>query len=297
MINRCLRLSRIAVSLTSLVVLTLALTAPALTLPVVAPWLERIQLIPALAAYSLFTFVVWLMVTLAFGRIYCSTVCPLGTLQDIAARAVRASRSARRRRPYRYTQPRTALRYIFVAAMLMALMLQNVIAVAILDPYSAYAEMCSRLFAPVLGIPSPAVVLLPLPATILAAVIFGASVALAARGGRTICNTVCPVGSTLGLVSRYSVFQIDIDTDKCINCGRCEEVCKGTCINLCEHVVDGSRCVACFDCINVCPNDAIHYTNRRKQLSFPMMQEISSSLKEKQGELGATLNSVKPDRE
>lgn len=286
MFNKCLRLTRIVVSLSVFAVLTLALTAPALTLPLVAPLLQKIQLIPALAAFSLFTFVAWMAVTLVFGRVYCSSVCPLGTLQDIAARTARLRKPVR---PYRYSPPRTSLRYLFIALMLVSLMMQNAVAVAILDPYGEFAGICSRIFAPAFGMDSPATVLLPLPAMILAVAIFAAAVVLPARSGRTICNTVCPVGSTLGLVSRYSIFQIDIDTDKCINCGLCADACKSSCIDLTDHVVDGSRCVNCFDCLPVCPNDAIHYTNRRKQLSIPMMQSIADPLKGKQ-QLGTSLN-------
>ncbi|MDE6321204.1 MAG: 4Fe-4S binding protein, partial [Muribaculaceae bacterium] len=94
--------------------------------------------------------------------------------------------------------------------------------------------------------------------------------------GRIICNTICPVGTALGTVSRYAIMHIDIDTDLCINCRRCADVCKAQCIDLDDHVVDSSRCVNCFNCLPVCPNDAIHYTTQRKQLSIPMMQSLST---------------------
>lgn len=286
MFNRCLRISRIIVAIAIFAVLTLALTAPTLAIPYIAPLLAKIQLIPALMAYSLFTFVVWMCVTLVFGRIYCSTVCPLGTLQDIAARSVRLRKPLSKR--YRYVPAQWTTRYLFLALMLIALMIQNAVAISILDPYSAFAQICKRLVAPMFGIASTGS--MRVAATVFAIVILCAAVAMAVRSGRSLCNTICPVGTTLGLVSRYAIFQIDIDTDKCINCGLCADVCKGSCIDLTDHVVDGSRCVNCFDCLPVCPNDAIHYTNRRKQLSIPMMQSISDPLKRKESELGTALN-------
>jgi len=281
-INRALRIGRIAVSLAVFVLLTASLTAPSMVLPVIARRLEHTQIIPTLAAYTLTTFVVWLAVTLAFGRIYCSTVCPLGTLQDVAARAMRTGRGARR---YRYLPPRNGLRYTLMVVMLLCLMLQNVIAVAMLDPYGAYAEICARIFAPVAGQAQLPTVMPAVPGTIYAAVLLVTLLIASARGGRVACNTVCPVGTTLGLVSRYSVLHFDIDTDRCTQCGRCADVCKASCIDLRDHVVDGSRCVTCFDCINVCPTGAIRYTPDRKRLSTPMMQAINNALGDKKVQL------------
>lgn len=276
--NRLLRITRIVLSLLVTVVLTAAYTVPALTLPVVAPWLAGIQLVPALMAFSFVTFTAWIGITLLLGRVYCSSVCPLGTAQDVVAHFTHRYRRGPRRR-YTYTPGRNTMRYVFLVVMMVCLMLQNVVAVAILDPSCAWAEICSRIFAPIIGRSSEPNLLLPLPATIMALVILSATLVLSARSGRTLCNTVCPVGTALGLVSRFSIFHIDINTDLCTQCGKCADVCKSRCIDLRDHVVDGSRCVNCFDCINVCPNDAIRYTTHRHQLSEPMMQRIASKIK------------------
>lgn len=280
--NRALKLTRIAVSLAVLLLLTAALTLPALTVPGLTQGLEDVQLTVAVMSFSLFIFVIWLIVTLLFGRIYCASVCPMGTLQDIAARAARMSPQLRQKGRYRYSRPRNGLRYIMLIAMMICLMGQYYAVASVIDPYGAYSRICQRLFAPAadavlsaLGSPEGRAVAATWASTLIAAMTLGVVAVIAARRGRLICNTICPVGTTLGLVSRFAIFQIDIDTDRCIHCGRCEDVCKGECIDLRDNVVDGSRCVNCFNCINVCPNDAIHYTNRRKQLSDTMMQPIT----------------------
>lgn len=82
---------------------------------------------------------------------------------------------------------------------------------------------------------------------------------LAWRNGRTYCNTICPVGTILGFVSRFSLFRITIDKDKCNACGLCSRKCKAACINGKEHSVDYSRCVVCMDCIGTCKHGAIGY--------------------------------------
>ncbi len=287
--GKYLKILRITLQCIMFTVMLLAYTSPSLAVPLLASGLEKAQIVPALVSFSLVTFIIWLIITLLFGRIYCSTICPLGTLQDIFARSTRLAAKPRR---YRYTKPAPRLRYLFLIVMLVALMMQNVICVALLDPDTEFAVICRSLISPVvkhLGLSVPPALLPAVPGLILAISIIGALFIFSARNGRTACNTVCPVGTALGLVSRYSVFQIDIDTDKCINCGMCVDACKGQCIKMPDHVVDGSRCVTCFSCLPVCPNDAIHFTTRRKQLSIPMLQALTPQFpQEKSTALGLT---------
>ena len=77
--------------------------------------------------------------------------------------------------------------------------------------------------------------------------------------GRLYCNTICPVGTLLGLLSRISMFKIRMDADTCTKCGKCSFACKSSCINVKTLEVDFSRCVACYDCISVCPENSIRY--------------------------------------
>lgn len=82
------------------------------------------------------------------------------------------------------------------------------------------------------------------------------------RNGRTYCNAICPVGTFLGFISRFSVFRPVIDAEKCRNCRLCEKRCKSACIDIKNHQIDYSRCVACMDCLDTCKHDALHYVNR-----------------------------------
>ena len=86
---------------------------------------------------------------------------------------------------------------------------------------------------------------------------------LAWRNGRTYCNTICPVGTVLGFISKYAIFKPVIDTSKCNSCGLCARNCKASCINSKAHEIDYSRCVACMDCIGKCKHGAIKYTRRK----------------------------------
>lgn len=111
-----------------------------------------------------------------------------------------------------------------------------------------------------------------LPTLLIATVTLVVLIVLAWRGGRTYCNTICPVGTVLGFLSKYSLLKPVIDTKKCNSCGLCARNCKASCINIKAHEIDYSRCVACMDCINKCRKGAITYT-RRKPTSAAVSQD------------------------
>ena len=121
-------------------------------------------------------------------------------------------------------------------------------AVAILAPYSAYGRMVSA----VLHHNS-------VPVLIVAGVTLVVVVALAFRGGRTYCNSICPVGTALSFLARFAAFRPMIDTEKCVKCKVCERKCKAQCIDIDNQKIDYSRCVTCFDCIGNCKAGGLKY--------------------------------------
>lgn len=267
-----LRIIRIVISVTAFAILTGSLTFASATIPVVSDFLCRIQLIPAALTFSVAIFVGWLIITLLFGRIYCSTVCPMGTFQDIFSRIPRIGRK-KSRYDYHYAPALPLLRYSALAIVAGSMLCGYSALLRLTDPFTIYDNFCSQVILPAL--------------TMTAASASGATISLiiiciiawfAARSGRTLCNTICPVGTTLGFPARYSIFHIEINPDKCIQCRRCEHSCKSSCIDVTAHTVDASRCVVCFDCLPDCPNDAIRYTSTRHQLSYPLMQSIDGAV-------------------
>lgn len=147
---------------------------------------------------------------------------------------------------------------------------------ALLAPYSAYGRIANNLFQPIwqwgnnllaylaeradsYAFYETDVWLKSLPTFIIAAATLAVLVVLAGRNGRTYCNTICPVGTVLGFLSRYSLFRITIDSEKCNQCSLCSRNCKAACINFKEHQIDASRCVVCMNCIEKCKHGAISY--------------------------------------
>ncbi len=277
--GRAIKLSRVVVSAVFLLMMTALLTALSARVALGLHWVARIQVFPLALAGAVGALVTWFGITMLFGRVYCSSVCPMGTLQDIFSHLCHSSRiGGRAPRPFRYSLPRNRFRYAFLCIVAGCAVVGAGALPSLFDPYSAFGRIASNLVRPVLEfVVGEPVLTASWLAFVIAVVTFLAVGAVSYMHGRLICNTVCPVGSTLGIFSRYSLFHFDIDTDLCINCRKCEHVCKAECINMADHVVDGSRCVACFNCMDVCENRAMRYTWRRKKLALPMMQRVGSA--------------------
>ena len=253
-------------------------------------WVSRIQVLPVATGLSAVMVIFWLLVSLLFGRVYCSSVCPVGTWLDIVGHAGKSSRKGVAR-DYRYSPPLNRWRYISLGVFVVSMIAGIAIVPVIIEPYTMYSRFVINVLKPVWGAVNNCIasvgnttgwwdvyyvghVEASLFATVLSVItMIGVSIP-AWFYGRTYCNSVCPVGTVLGIASARSIWHIDIDTDLCTNCRRCEYACKASCIDLINHVVDGSRCVNCFDCIDVCQDDAIFYRPTRKQLSLPMMQRL-----------------------
>ena len=69
-------------------------------------WMAHVQLLPAILALNVAVVALLLVLTLLFGRLYCSVICPLGVMQDLFARL---GRKAKRNR-YGYSKPKQWLR-------------------------------------------------------------------------------------------------------------------------------------------------------------------------------------------
>lgn len=237
--------------------------------------LAHLQFVPALLSVSVGILAFLVVLTLLFGRVYCSTICPMGIYQDVAQRLSSAFRKRKKR--YGYSRPKTILRWGVVAITAIAFFCGLKMILGLLDPYSAYGRMVVNVFKPVYMAGNNLLEsifsrfdnytfyqvdasILDWSSFIIALVTFLLIGYLAVKYGRTWCNTLCPVGTILGVLSRFAFFKVRIDLGKCNNCGACATKCKASCINSREHKIDYSRCVGCFDCLESCNKHALAFT-------------------------------------
>lgn len=245
-------------------------------------WMAKVQFLPAVLALNVSIVILLIALTLVFGRIYCSIICPLGVLQDgIAWLGHRTQK--RKKLPYSYSPARSWLRYGVLTLFIVTLIAGISSVATLFAPYSSYGRIANNLFQPLWQWGNNLfayfaeradsyvfyevdVWIKSLPTFIIAVLTFMILVVLAARNGRTYCNTICPVGTVLGFLSRYSLFRLTINTEKCNNCSVCSRNCKAACINSKKHSIDYSRCIVCMDCIGKCKHGAISYKFRPKNI-------------------------------
>ena len=239
-------------------------------------WMAKLQFLPSALALNFAVIAGILLLTFVFGRIYCSVICPMGVFQDVVLwirrtvgkwlqnaqtrRLKKLKESGSTEKPkvkqylkrFDYVKEHKWVRYGVLVLSIVSIVLSGQMLIALIAPYSAYG----RIVRSIVGAANGSVAL---PLLITGLVTLVIIFCCAWLWGREYCNTICPVGTTLSLVSRFSLFRHTIDTSNCINCGRCGKACKASCIDTKNHRIDYSRCVDCFDCIDNCTEGAIKY--------------------------------------
>ena len=205
--------------------------------------LAKTQYVPAVLAGNVVVAVAITTVAVLCGRLYCSVLCPLGLLQDLANLPGRLVRRLLKRPPPpvgpAVRRVQFVVRHVALAAFLAAGLCG--LGFSWIEPYGIFGR-----------------------ATVLwsgaALVSVIAALALVGRG-RAWCNWVCPVGTFLGLLSRMAPFKLRIDGSKCVGCRKCERMCKAGAVSIAGRGeggnVDASLCVLCLGCVAECPTSAI----------------------------------------
>ena len=243
-------------------------------------WMAKLQIVPAILASSIVILLAILVITVLFGRIYCSVICPLGIYQDGIAHIA----ERRKKNRYQFRQGKKYRYYIALAFFLLIAFGFTSIAIFI-EPYSIFGRFASNLFAPVYRLINNVlayfaerwnsyafyhvdVYIKSLPIFIISIAYFLIITILALVNGRWYCNSICPVGALLGCLSKFSVFKPRFDKEKCISCGLCEKNCRCSAIDSKNHIIDYSKCVMCFNCISKCNKGAMKYgLNRTSTLT------------------------------
>lgn len=231
-----------------------------------------------------------LLLTVLFGRVYCSTICPLGTIHDLITGIWRRIK----KKKFIYQQPRRIIAYCILAIAVTTLFVREPLFANILDPYGLTGKILSGLVRPAVyflnnifsrifqqfndySIPSIHIRIISTAPFAFSLIIFLLIFVLALFKNRWYCNSVCPVGTLLGLVSRGALFKIILNQQKCNNCGICEDVCKAGCIDAQKKSLEFDRCVVCFNCFGACKEGAINYKISEPKLRHTTGKNIELS--------------------
>lgn len=238
-------------------------------------WMAKVQALEAVLALNVAVIAGLAVLTFLFGRIYCSIICPLGVMQDVFGWLGKKSKKNR----YTFSKEYKWLRYGLLAIFIAGCLAGVGTIIELLAPYSAFGRICTMLLQPLWMLGNNALASIAehyesyafygvdvwmksLPVFFIALLTLIIIAILAWRNGRTYCNTICPVGTVLSFISRFSLLKIHFDEDKCKNCSLCTKNCKAACIDFKNHKVDYSRCVVCGDCIKSCKFGALSYSRK-----------------------------------
>ncbi len=164
-------------------------------------------------------FLISLLLAPFLGRIYCGYICPINTLTEATQKI---SKKNKIKIPKWIKHP--TVRYIALG-LLMAIMI----------------------FAMKSGKKLP---LLP--------ILTGIGVLLSLIFEEALWHRyLCPYGTLQSIFAKKTKKAYEVDSKKCISCGKCAKVCPDDAISGKVALIDKSECLLCGRCAEVCPVDAI----------------------------------------
>ncbi len=205
--------------------------------------------------------IVLLIYSLLGGRVWCSWVCPINMVADLAA-------WLRRRLPIkdRFILSRN-VRY---TVLLLSLILSFITGVAAFEWVSPISMLHRELLFGI-GMGWMA---------ILGVFIFDLFVL---RDGW--CGHLCPLGAFYGLLGKVAPVRILFDTPTCTHCGECVRVCpESKVLNFKKAeelgMISSGECTNCGRCITVCPENTLCFGLRSQRFSASSTDKKSSHKRE-----------------
>lgn len=187
------------------------------------------------------------------GRFICGFLCPFGWLQELLHKIPTKKLSTKKLKPLTY------LKYVILAVMVVLLPAIIVSDVGIGDPFfckylcpQGVLEGAIPLSAVNAGIRAALGSLFTWKLTVLLTV-----VVLSVLFFRPFCKWICPLGAFYALLNKVSLFQMKVDKNKCVSCGKCARVCKMD-VDV-TKTPNHTECIRYGMCISTCPTDAVQF--------------------------------------
>ena len=187
------------------------------------------------------------------GRFICGFLCPFGWFQELLHKIPTKKLSTRRLRPLTY------LKYAVLLVMVVLLPALAVNEVGMGDPFFC-KYLCPQ------GVLEGAIPLSLTNAGIRAALgtlftrklsILLAVAVLSVVFYRPFCKWLCPLGAFYALLNKVSLFQMQVDPNKCISCGKCAKACQMD-VDI-TKTPNHTECIRCGMCVRACPTHAVAF--------------------------------------
>jgi len=229
------------------------------------PWFLEIDplvaLTTSLATHALHHTLLWslplIVLTLVFGRFFCSWMCPMGVLHHVLGFLGRKRKVLQR---VEQNAPRSShkIKYAILAVML-GLAAAGSTQIGLLDPIASTWRGLSTSVIPAASNTAHGMYQGERHfqwGTLITLVFFGA-LALNFVYPRFYCRVLCPLGAFLGLLSKFSLFRISKDPSKCNECDVCGADCQGAADP--QGTVRATECMVCLNCTSGCKRNGLAY--------------------------------------
>jgi len=219
-----------------------------------------------------------IVLIILLGRTYCSFLCPLGYLHDIA---IRIGKFAGIESSLTIQKKRTAkiLRLSLLLVITVMFFAGYGFFTGLLEPFSIYFR---TVFLVSRGQEFHIFISISLVSSLIILLSTSLIVLLSAKTGRFFCSWVCPVGTILWGLSFISIFKLKINKPLCTGCNKCLESCKSGAIDDHWEKIDTALCVGCLNCLSVCETGAIEVKRKSGKINVttPTPKDLSVSLNE-----------------
>jgi polyferredoxin len=181
---------------------------------------------------SLVLMVIVLLLSVAFGPVFCGWICPMGTIQEWVSRLGRKLLGARHNTfvPASIDRLLRYLRYVVLVWVVYATAATGTLVFEAWDPYYTMFNLWSD-------------ELMWSGVAILAAVLV-----LSLFVERPFCKYACPFGALLGVTNLFRIFGIRRNAKSCIHCSRCDTACPMNIPVSTSGLVRDHQCISCMKC-------------------------------------------------
>ena len=216
----------------------------------------------AITTHSLYHGLIWSLIiiipTLLFGRFFCDWICPFGILHHSVSWLGSRWRSSKERIETERYRKYYSIKYYILVGMIVAAIF-GTLQIGWLDPIVIIFRSFTVSIWPSVNLPTELIYVRQHLHQFgwVIGFTFLLFLALNLVIPRFYCRILCPLGALYGVLSRFSLWRIDRDPKKCVNCGLCRYVCEGDCSP--DGNLRKTECVLCMRCLDVCPQDALSY--------------------------------------
>jgi len=222
-----------------------------------------------LTTHTLYWPLLWalatIVLTIVFGRFFCSWVCPFGALhQFVGYIGNRKKTTAQKIQLNKYRKAQCIKYFILIFFLFMAAFpsLAVTLQTGLLDPIPLVTRSFNLLLLPIIDRAANFVSVTArfYEGAWLILVIFLAAILLNLVVPRFYCRFICPLGALFAIISRFAIWRIGKKQTECSNCLLCDKACEGACEP--SGSIRISECVLCFNCRDDCKDELLAYQTR-----------------------------------